>query len=127
VLDKVRTVDGVPSPASGSVWGGDQRIATRNKGIGNWRIGTAAADLGEGCGCPAPDAPSTPGVVLDPFGGTGTTAHVAHALGRVGISVDLSAGYARLAGDDVLARRRWAKVHDVKAPAWTAPDDLALF
>ena len=37
-------------------------------------------------------------VVLDPFGGTGTTAAVAKALGRTGISVDLSADYLRLAG-----------------------------
>lgn len=37
------------------------------------------------------------GVVLDPFGGTGTTALVASALGRYGISVDMSADYCRLA------------------------------
>lgn len=37
------------------------------------------------------------GTVLDPFGGTGTTAAVAKALGRHGISVDLSADYLRLA------------------------------
>lgn len=37
------------------------------------------------------------GTVLDPFGGTGTTALVAHALGRKGVSVDLSADYCRLA------------------------------
>ena len=37
------------------------------------------------------------GTVLDPFGGTGTTTLVAHALGRHGISVDLSADYCRLA------------------------------
>jgi site-specific DNA-methyltransferase (cytosine-N4-specific) len=37
------------------------------------------------------------GVVLDPFGGTGTTALVASTLGRVGISVDLSHDYSRLA------------------------------
>jgi site-specific DNA-methyltransferase (cytosine-N4-specific) len=37
------------------------------------------------------------GTVLDPFGGTGTTAIVARALGRHGISVDLSADYCRLA------------------------------
>lgn len=41
--------------------------------------------------------PSRPSVVLDPFGGTGTTAMVARALGRIGISVDLSADYCRLA------------------------------
>jgi DNA modification methylase len=38
-----------------------------------------------------------PAVVLDPFGGTGTTAAVAKALGCHGISVDLSADYCRLA------------------------------
>ena len=37
------------------------------------------------------------GVVLDPFGGTGTTAMVARALGRYGVSCDLSADYQRLA------------------------------
>jgi len=37
------------------------------------------------------------GVVLDPFGGTGTVAMVARTLERVGISVDLSADYCRLA------------------------------
>lgn len=36
------------------------------------------------------------GTVLDPFGGTGTTAMVARALGRTGISVDLSADYCRI-------------------------------
>lgn len=37
------------------------------------------------------------GVVLDPFGGTGTVAMVAREMGRVGISADLSADYCRLA------------------------------
>lgn len=41
--------------------------------------------------------PTRPAVVLDPFGGTGTTAMVARALGRVGVSVDLSWDYCRLA------------------------------
>lgn len=41
--------------------------------------------------------PTRPAVVLDPFGGTGTTALVASVLGRVGISVDLSMDYCRLA------------------------------
>jgi DNA modification methylase len=36
-------------------------------------------------------------VVLDPFGGTGTTAIVAAMNGRRGISVDLSADYCRFA------------------------------
>lgn len=37
------------------------------------------------------------GVILDVFGGTGTTAMVAKVLGRTGISLDLSADYCRLA------------------------------
>ena len=49
------------------------------------------------CACPEPTAPTRPGVVLDPFGGTGTTALVAKALGMHGISVDMSADYCRLA------------------------------
>ena len=52
---------------------------------------------GEACACDQPTAPTTPAVVLDPFGGTGTTAMVARALGRYGVSCDLSADYLRLA------------------------------
>lgn len=37
------------------------------------------------------------GVVLDPFGGSGTTALAAQELGRVGITNDLSSDYCRLA------------------------------
>lgn len=49
------------------------------------------------CACAEPTAATRPSVVLDPFGGTGTTALVAKALGRHGISVDMSADYCRLA------------------------------
>lgn len=59
--------------------------------------GPKAEIRGYACACPEPTAPTTPGVVLDPFGGTGTTALVAHALGRHGISNDMSADYCRLA------------------------------
>jgi hypothetical protein len=52
---------------------------------------------GYACACPDTTAPSTPGVVLDPFSGTGTTALVATMLGRQGIGVDLSEDYCRLA------------------------------
>ncbi|WP_433364206.1 DNA-methyltransferase [Streptosporangium sp. CA-115845] len=37
------------------------------------------------------------GLVVDPFGGTGTTALVAAALGRRGVTVDRSADYCRIA------------------------------
>jgi len=49
------------------------------------------------CDCPEPTAPTRPAVVVDAFGGTATTALVAAALGRIGISVELSADYCRLA------------------------------
>lgn len=42
-------------------------------------------------------APARPAVVVDPFGGTGTTSLVADVLGRTGISIDRSADYCRLA------------------------------
>ena len=64
---------------------------------------TSATITGYACACPEPDAPTRPAVVLDPFGGTGTTALVASAYGRHAITVDLSADYCRLA--------RW-RVHD---------------
>ena len=61
------------------------------------------------------------GVVLDPFGGTGTTALVASVLGRDAISVDMSADYCRLAEwrtTDPAQRAKAARVpHDSeKAP-----------
>jgi DNA modification methylase len=59
--------------------------------------GVIATITGYACACPDTTAPSTPGVVLDPFAGTGTTVMVARALGRTGIGVDLSADYLRLA------------------------------
>lgn len=51
---------------------------------------------GYACACDTPGE-LTQAVVLDPFGGTGTTAAVAKALGCIGISNDLSADYCRLA------------------------------
>jgi hypothetical protein len=59
--------------------------------------GSATTITGYACACPDTSAPTTPAVVLDPFGGTGTTALVAWSLGRHGISNDLSRDYCRLA------------------------------
>lgn len=71
-----------------------------NPGPQNMRLGRAnrvQEITGYICSCATPEAPTRPAVVLDPFGGTGTTAGVAHTLGRHGITVDLSADYCRLA------------------------------
>jgi len=62
-----------------------------------WRSANPHTITGYACACPTTDAPTRPAVVLDPFSGTGTTAAVAHALGRHGIGIDLSADYLRLA------------------------------
>jgi len=64
----------------------------------DWKNAHPDTITGEACACPEPTAPTRPAVVLDPFGGTGTTALVAKALGRHGISNDMSADYCRLAG-----------------------------
>jgi len=58
---------------------------------------TTRTITGYACDCPQPGAPTRPAVVADPFGGTGTTAIVADALGRTGLSFDRSAAYCRLA------------------------------
>ena len=76
---------------------------------------------GYACACPEPDAPVRPGVVLDPFAGTGTTMLAALALGRVGVGVDLSADYCRLARWRTTDRAELAKAMQVpKPPAETA-------
>jgi site-specific DNA-methyltransferase (adenine-specific) len=46
------------------------------------------------CGCAAP---TRPGLVLDPFLGSGTTAAVAEALGRDWLGIELSPAYVRVA------------------------------
>ncbi len=66
-------------------------------------IGYACADVDEDAVRLRPELtaaampPTTPAIVLDPFGGTGTVAGVAKTLGRYGISNDLSESYNRLA------------------------------
>jgi DNA modification methylase len=86
--------------------------------------------LARGILTPAPTyvaAPTTPAVVLDPFGGTGTTAMVAKALGRHGISVDMSADYCRLAEWRTNDRDQLARVLGIaKAPA-VDPEQLDIF
>ena len=79
----LRTADGYDQKANRSVDGTPQ----------SWK----GQITGYACACPDNSAPSTPGVVLDPFAGTGTVPMVAKALGRTGIGIDLSADYLRLA------------------------------
>lgn len=81
----------------GTLHGGDRaRIghATERKMLDGLSLRTIT---GYACACPDPSAPTRPSVVLDPFGGTGTVSVVADVLGRIGITVDRSMDYARLA------------------------------
>ena len=86
-----------------------------------------ATITGYACACPDTTAPTTPGVVLDPFGGTGTTALVADVLGRHGISVDLSADYCRLAEWRTTDPGQRAKAARVEAVEPASPDQPDLF
>lgn len=67
------------------------------------------------------------GVVLDPFGGTGTTAAAAAALGRTGISVDRSASYCRIAGWRTTDPAQRAKAMGVPKPPAQLSGQVALF
>ena len=90
-----------------------------------WR--TTATITGYACACPTTDAPTRPAVILDPFCGTGTVPAVAHALGRHGVGIDLSADYLRLAdwrcNDPVLR----AKVLRVEKPPAQVEGQASLF
>jgi DNA modification methylase len=70
---------------------------------------------------------ATPGIVLDPFGGTGTTALVASCLGRVGISVDLSLDYCRLARWRTTDPGERARVLGVPKPVPVPEGQMGLF
>jgi len=73
--------------------------------------------IGYACACNETTAATTPALVLDPFGGTGTVAGVARTLGRYGISNDLSADYNRLA-----IWRIWESGHFAKTEQRTWAD-----
>ena len=74
------------------------------------------------------DAPAArPAVVVDPFGGTGTTALVADALGRIGISFDLSMDYGRLARWRTSDPAERAKAMQVPKPPPVPDGQSSLF
>ena len=110
-----------------------QRHRTASSGgVGKVGLGIPAAErertiTGEACACPEPTAPTRPAVVLDPFGGTGTTALVAKVLGRHGISVDMSADYCRLAEWRTTDPDQIARAMQVDKPARQVDGQADLF
>ena len=93
------------------------------------RLGTEGHHeiTGYACACPEPTAATTPAVVLDPFGGTGTTALVASVLGRHGVSVDMSADYCRLATWRTTDPDQIARAMQVDKPARQVEGQADLF
>jgi hypothetical protein len=100
-----------------------------NHGTGGSTLRTIALRTitGEACACPDTSAPTRPSVVVDPFGGTGTTALVAHAYGRHGISVDMSSDYCRLAAWRTSNPGQLAAALEVEKPAVQHVGQLDLF
>ncbi len=82
--------------------------------------------VGETCACDEPTAPTIPAVVLDPFGGTGTTALVARALGRRAVHVDLSRDYCRLAQWRLTDPGETARALGVDKPEPVSEDQLSM-
>lgn len=105
------------------------RTTEGTQGLGTaetWKR-TDATITSYACACAEPTAPTTPAQVLDPFGGTGTTAMVAKALGRHGISVDMSADYCRLAEWRTSDRDQLAKVLGIAKAEKPHEDEQSLF
>ena len=82
---------------------------------------------GYACACPDATAPATPGIVLDPFCGTGTSMLVASVFGRIGIGVDRSADYCRLAQWRCSDPGERARAMDVPKPPPVADGQEPLF
>lgn len=92
-----------PTPRRAAAMAATNGSSSRTLPSGTMTKAPERSITGYACACPDTTAPTRPAVVLDPFGGTGTTTMVARALGRHGVHVDLSADYLRLA--------RW-RIHD---------------
>ena len=95
-----------------------ERVAVNGGAVSNLgRRDVERIISGHACACDLPIAPIRPAVILDPFCGTGTVPMVARSLDRVGIGVELSRDYCRLAEwrvfrsghGDKAERRTWAE------------------
>jgi hypothetical protein len=91
------------------------------------RPSSLATITGYACACPTPTAFTRPSTILDPFGGTGTTALLAHTLGRTGITIDRSADYSRIATWRTTDSGERARALQVPKPPPVADGQDALF
>ena len=91
LIERTRTLDGDPVVSGG--WKTDEAGRIGADGVGHWRKASHSETTGwSDCG----HDDYRPGVVLDPFMGSGTTALVARKLGRRAVGVELSPEYAAL-------------------------------
>jgi hypothetical protein len=107
--------------------GGRKFNITEDHGTGKLGLARLTTITGYACACPEPDAPVRPAVILDPFGGTGTTALIADALGRTGVTVDRSADYCRLAAWRTSDPAERAKAMQVPKPPPVPDGQDSLF
>ena len=105
----------------------DSTANRRKGGLNDTVLDKDTTITGYACACPDTTAPTRPAVVLDPFCGTGTTPAVAHALGRHGIGIDLSADYLRLAEWRCNDPKLRAKVLGVDAPKPPVEGQMTMF
>lgn len=96
-------------------------------GVIDEKWSTQTTITGYCCARPDTAAPTRPAIVLDPFGGTGTTTLVAKALGRHGISIDRSSDYCRLAAWRTRDPSQLAKALGVLKPPAQMLGQSALF
>jgi len=115
------------TPATRQMGTPNPRPAAAEKTGARVNIASRVTITGEACACAGSTAPTRPSVILDPFGGTGTSALVAAALGRIGITVDRSADYCRLAAWRTTDPGQLAKAMRVDAPPREHEDQIALF
>lgn len=94
VVQTVRTLDGQPVPLGGWQRGG---VQAQTAGVGNWRYGSTRHVRGYACACPDTAAPHHTGRRAGPVRWDRHHRVGRRAAGRIGISVDASADYCRLA------------------------------
>jgi DNA modification methylase len=92
-----------------------------------WKAQNPTTITGYACACPSATAPTRPALVVDPFGGTGTTALIADAYGRHGITIDRSMDYTRLARWRTTDPAQRAAAMQVPKPPPVSDDQQTLF
>jgi DNA modification methylase len=103
VVERYRTHNGVRDDSLGAWRNTDLGSPMGAQGDGHWRYASVSEQKGWRPTCTCQTDQVTPGTVLDPFCGAGTTLLVAQRLGRDAIGIDLNATYLDLARRRVAA------------------------